>query len=514
MFCEAQNYLILQSMSSIRKIISFFTTLLVTLMLCASMYGQQLPKREFRGAWLHIIGNNEMKDMGRDEICAWLTRTLDALKAAGCNAVFFQVRPQADAFYASEIEPWTRYLTGVQGQAPEPFWDPLEFLIGQCHERGMELHAWLNPYRVTSTANDILAEDHMYKRKPGLFKKYGSQIYFNPGEPESREFVVSVVKDIVGRYDIDGIHFDDYFYPYPENGKAFPDEDTFAKYGAAQGFGKKQKADWRRNNTAALIHEVNSAIKSIKPWVRFGVSPFGIHRNSNEYSGGSKTNGLSCYNDLYADAPGWAEAGDVDYLAPQLYWKIGHKQADYETLAKWWNDLSLPVQLYIGQKIETFSEPDIDDSGTTQMRRKMELGRSLPNISGNVWWPGWSISSNSIGIADSLSMKYQRCPALPPPYSAIDDIVPDPVSSIWYRSDRDEIRWRTEWTEDPMQETNYFVIYRFSMEEEIDFDNPENIVAVTKDSWYSAPAEGRYAVTIVDKCWNESRPSAILSIGE
>lgn len=474
------------------------------------------PKREFRGAWLHIVGNYEMRTMSQADIRDWLYKTLDDLKSSGCNAVFFQVRPQADAFYPSELEPWTRYLTGEQGKAPDPLWDPLKYMIEQCHARGMELHAWLNPYRVTSSTKEKLAEGHIYNRKPELFKRYGSQIYFDPGKPESRQQVVAVVKDIVTRYDVDGIHFDDYFYPYPENGKDFPDADTFAEYGPAQGFGKSQKADWRRHNTALLVHEVNEAVKSIKPWVRFGVSPFGIHRNLSDTpdGSGSATNGLSCYHSLYADAPGWAEAGDVDYLVPQLYWKIGHKLADYETLVRWWDAQDLKGHLYIGQSIETLGERDLKDPSKNQTGRKVELTRELPHVCGNVWWPGWSISSDVNGIAKDLSSQYQRHTALLPAYSNIDDTAPDPVKEIWLRRGKGIIRWNVEPTDDPLQEMHFYVIYKFSEEEAPDISDPSHIIAVTRDNWLfpDMTEHCRYVVTVVDRCWNESAPSEVIDI--
>ena len=468
---------------------------------------QELPLREFRGAWLHIVGNDTMRKMEQEEIRGWLSGTLDSLQHCGCNAVFFQVRPEADAFYISEIEPWTRYLTGTQGKAPDPLWDPLQFMVEQCHSRGMELHAWLNPYRVTLNSAESLVRDHIARKNPDIFKKYSGQVYFDPGEPESREHVVRVVRDIVTRYDVDGIHFDDYFYPYPVNGRDFPDDDTFAKYGKVQGF--RSKADWRRNNTATLIHEVQQAVKEIKPWVRFGVSPFGIHRNSSESPDGSRTNGLSCYNDLYADAPAWAEAGDVDYLTPQLYWKIGHKLADYEILANWWNDRHLKGHLYIGQSIETLGEPDLKDPKTTQLARKMELSRALPEVDGNVWWPGWSLADGTLGLADSLARRYQRAPALIPAYTDIDDVPPPPVSDIW--ASRGLVRWYLEPVEDPLQEPHFFIVRRFGMDETADLSDPSHIVAVTRNTWYETTDEDDgpffYVVTVVDRCWNESGPS-------
>lgn len=482
--------------------------LLLTVLLFALVLGaaaQELPLREFRGAWLHIVGNDSMRKMGQEEIRTWLSSTLDSLQMSGCNAVFFQVRPEADAFYISDIEPWTRYLTGEQGKAPEPLWDPLQFMVEQCHSRGMEIHAWLNPYRVTLNAAESLVSNHIARKGPGIFKKYSGQVYFDPGEPASREHVVRVVRDIVTRYDVDGIHFDDYFYPYPVKGREFPDDDTFAKYGRDYA----RKADWRRHNTALLIHETQQAVKEVKPWVRFGVSPFGIHRNYPESPDGSRTNGLSCYNELYADAPGWAEAGDVDYLAPQLYWKIGHKAADYETLIKWWNDLGLKGHLYIGQSIETFSEPDLKDPQTTQLARKMELVRELPEVDGNVWWPGWSLADGTLGLADSLARRYQRAPALIPAYTDIDDVPPPPVSDIW--ASHGLVRWRVEPADDVMQEPHFFIVRRFGMDDAADLTDPSHIVTVTRNTWYETVDDEDgpyyYIVTVVDRCWNESGAS-------
>ena len=480
---------------------------LLTVVLTLGAAAQELPLREFRGAWLHIVGNDGLKKMSQDEIRSWLTGTLDSLQMCGCNAVFFQVRPEADAFYISDIEPWTRYLTGTQGKAPEPLWDPLRFMIEQCHSRGMELHAWLNPYRVTLNSTESLVSSHIARRNPDIFKKYSGQVYFDPGEPASREHVLKVVRDIVTRYDVDGIHFDDYFYPYPVSGRSFPDDDTFAKYGRAQGF--RNKADWRRNNTALLIHETQQAVKEIKPWVRFGVSPFGIHRNYPELPEGSRTNGLSCYNELYADAPAWAQAGDVDYLAPQLYWKIGHRNADYEILVNWWNDQHLKGHLYIGQSIETFGEPDLKDPKTTQLARKMELTRVLPEVDGNVWWPGWSLADGTLGLADSLARRYQRAPALIPAYTDIDDTPPAPVSDIW--ASHGFVHWRVEPVEDPMQEPHFYIVRRFEMDEPADMQNPSHIVAVTRETSYETVDDEDgpfyYIVTVVDHCWNESASS-------
>ncbi|MDE5567690.1 MAG: family 10 glycosylhydrolase, partial [Muribaculaceae bacterium] len=261
------------------------------------------PKREFRGAWLHTVFQGQYKKQTTDENKRYIRRQLDLLKDAGINAVFFQVRPQADAFYESKYEPWSIFLT-EGGKAPQPYWDPLKFITEEAHSRGMELHAWLNPYRVTSSAKQTINKGHIYHKHPEQFVKYDGKIYFDPGIPENRAYIEKVVSDIVSRYDIDGIHFDDYFYPYPVKDKTFPDDKSYAKYG--QG---KLKEDWRRENVNLLIKSLSARIKSIKPWVRFGVSPFGIWRNKKTDSRGSDTNGLENYDALYADVLLWTDKG-------------------------------------------------------------------------------------------------------------------------------------------------------------------------------------------------------------
>ena len=252
------------------------------------------------------------------------------------NAVILQVRPTADAFYPSELEPWSRYLTGTPGKAPKPFYDPLQFWIDECHKRGMELHAWLNPYRVAQNAKEPLAANHIAFQHPDWILEYGGKLYFDPGLPQTREFVTKVVKDIVTRYDVDAIHFDDYFYPYPLT-EEFPDTTSFKIYNRA--FLPENKADWRRENVDILIEMLSDTIKAVKPWVKFGISPFGVWRNLTDDPRGSDTKaGTTNYDQLYADVIKWQEKGWIDYLLPQLYWQIGHSSVDFEILANWWKD--------------------------------------------------------------------------------------------------------------------------------------------------------------------------------
>ncbi|MBR5857032.1 MAG: family 10 glycosylhydrolase [Bacteroidales bacterium] len=485
-----------------------------------SKHNYELPKREFRGAWIHTVGNKQMRTMSVGQIKEMFVKTLDSLKLAGCNAVIFQVRPTADALYRSDLEPWSRYLTGVQGKAPEDNWDPLAFMIEESHKRGMELHAWCNPYRVTSEETDTLCAEHIYFKNPEIFVKHGKQIYFNPCEPASREHTVKVISDIVTRYDVDAIHFDDYFYPYPIEGEEFDDEAAFKKYGPEHGFTlPEQKADWRRYNVTLLIKELNHAIKKIKPWVRFGISPFGIHRNKKDTpdGSGSETNGLSNYEQLYADVPLWVENGYIDYNVPQIYWKIGHPKADYDILIHWWNNNTPKGHFYVGQSISTFKEPDLVNPKTTQMKRKMELVRELPNVHGNVWWPGWSIVRNSHNIADSLIKVYQKYPALVPAYTDLDRKTPHPLTDI--AKDGRVIRWKQSErdAQNPMQRALFYIVYCFPEGVKPDLQNSKYIVKITDRMEYNVVEENenhgagcKYAVTAVDRCWNESAPSKIL----
>lgn len=473
----------------------------------------QAQKREFRGAWIHIVGNTELRTMTREQVQDLIRNTFDDLAEAGCNAVIFQVRPQADAFYPSELEPWTRFLTGEQGKAPVPFWDPLAFAIEEAHKRGMELHAWCNPYRVTSNDEEVLWDEHLYFKNPNIFRKYGKQLYFDPGEPESRAHTVRVVADIVSRYDVDAIHFDDYFYPYPVRFEEFHDDFSFAKYSKEQGFEYWQKSDWRRNNVEMLIQELNDTIKALKPWVRFGISPFGIHRNKRDYEDGSETNGLSNYDELFADVPAWGKKGIIDYIVPQLYWKIGTKAADYEVLIHWWNDGAFTDHLYIGQNIAVMDAPDEKRPGQTQLGRKIEMTRELSGVAGNVWWPGWSLPKNDKQVKERLVNEFQKELALIPPYSRLDSIAPMSPKNV--RRHGKKLHWKQPKTDDPMQEALFSILYVFPPKTEPDFENPKYIHKIIHGDEYVVPKEAgwkkgsKIAVTVVDRCWNESEPSGI-----
>lgn len=467
--------------------------------------GAANPKREFRGAWMHTIGQSQYADQTTDQNKAYLSDQLDKLKAAGVNAVIFQVRPSADAFYASHFELWSKYLT-KDGKAPSPYWDPLQYMVDECHKRGMELHAWLNPYRVTTARNEKLPAGHLYYKEPKRFVKYegDGKIYFDPGLPENRDFIAKVVVDIVNNYDVDAIHMDDYFYPYPANKKDFPDNASYKKYGKGMA-----RADWRRQNVDQLIELIHDKIRSSKkPWVRFGISPFGIWRNKASDPRGSNTNGLQNYDDLYADVLLWAQKGWIDYLVPQLYWELDHAKASYITLVDWWADSVDPkCQLYIGQDVEkTMSKPDLAPSKKlNQLDRKVEMTRARDEIQGNVWWPGYSLTKDSQGSATALKNSHQSTPALVPAYPTLGKDRPAAVKKVRVKGDM--LSWAASEIKGKSSDATKYVVYKCPAEGQVDIEDPVNIVAITTEPKLQLKESGYYVVTAIDRLNNESKPS-------
>ena len=368
---------------NLRKLILLLALFLATGVGAQIQQQSPYPKREFRGAWIQAV-NGQFRGIPTEKLKQTLIDQLNSLQGAGINAIIFQVRPEADALYASQLEPWSRFLTGVQGQAPSPYWDPMQFMIDECHKRGMEFHAWINPYRVKTSLKSELSANHLYNIHPEWFVTYNNQLFFDPALPESRRHICMVVADIVSRYDVDAIHMDDYFYPYPAKGMDFPDDASFARYGG----GFTNRADWRRSNVNILIQKIHETIRGLKPWVKFGISPFGIYRNEKNDPLGSKTNGLQNYDDLYADVLLWARNGWVDYNIPQIYWQIGHPAADYETLVKWWAKNTENRPLFIGQSVmNTIQNADGFGKSLSDHRWQLSVagercGRECRKISG------------------------------------------------------------------------------------------------------------------------------------
>lgn len=462
------------------------------------------PKREFRGAWMHTVHQGQYSRQTTEQNKAYLRNQLDSLQGAGVNAILWQVRPSADALYESKLEPWSRFLSGKAGVAPTPYWDPLQFMIEESHKRGMELHAWLNPYRVTTSPKEVLPKNHIYYQHPERFVMYDNKVYFDPALPENREFIENVVDDIITRYDVDGIHMDDYFYPYPVAGKDFPDDKSYAKYGNGM-----DRGDWRRQNVDQLIEGLHKLISEKKPWIRFGVSPFGIWRNKKSDPRGSDTNGLQNYDALYADVLLWTKNGWVDYMLPQLYWELEHKAASSLILVDWWNNNANGRHMYIGQDVnKTMQKPDLAPSKEkTQLRHKIELTRKAKNIQGNCWWPGYSITRNIGGVADSLAKDLQSTIAIPPTYPWISQEVPAKVKGVKIKNG--VLSWNAPAAEGKVTDVNRFVVYCSAENNPAQaVADPANIVAITYDSEFTLPSKkGYYFVTALNRVNNESEPS-------
>lgn len=376
----------------------------------------------------------------------------------------------------------------------------------------MEFHAWVNPYRVKTNLKSELAPTHIYWQHPEWFLQYGNQLYFDPGLPESRKYICKVMKDIVDRYDVDAIHMDDYFYPYPIAGQDFPDNLSFARYG--MGFSNKQ--DWRRDNVNVLVKELHELIHAEKPWVKFGISPFGIYRNKKSDPNGSDTKGLQNYDDLYADILLWINNGWVDYTIPQVYWEIGHPAADYETLVGWWAKHASKRPLFIGQDVlRTVQKADLQNPSINQMPRKMELQRAYPAIGGSCQWPAVEVVANAGNYRDMLIRSYHRFPALLPVFAFIDDKAPKQVSKlkdVW-TEDGLILFWKAPEAKDEMDKAVQFVVYRFGNKEKVNLNDPSKIVAITRNPYYKLPYENgktkyRYVVTALDRLHNESKAKA------
>lgn len=372
----------------------------------------------FRGAWIATVANIDWPSEAAIGDSATqqheMTFLLDSLHSLGLNAIIFQVRPTADALYRSSFEPSSHWLTGTQGSSLT--WDPLAWTIEEAHKRHMEVHVWLNPYRVNLAKTDTTAicEEHIWKKHRDWFWEYNKQWYFDPGLDVTREWICTIVQDIISRYDIQAIHMDDYFYPYPVGKKQLPDAETFARY--PRGF--TDIREWRRNNVNMAIQEISATIRECKDSVEFGISPFGVWRNANADSTGSATTaGITNYDDLYADIRLWIKNGWIDYVLPQLYWEIGKKAADYEVLAHWWaNEVrGTKCKLYIGMapyRLENAS-PKTPWGVGNEIKRQMDLNRTIPEITGECFYSTRPLLRNPRGVCDSIKAIYRPVLSLP-----------------------------------------------------------------------------------------------------
>lgn len=495
------------------------TTLIICTLLVHSFTVMAQPlKREFRAAWIATVANIDWPSKpglpAIEQQQEFIAR-LDELKKLGCNAVIVQMRPSSDAFYASKMEPWSRYLTGHAGQAPFPYYDPLVFMIEETHKRDMEFHAWFNPFRaLTDSKQNLNPPNHITRKHPEWIINYGGKAYVDPGIPDAREYVIDVICDVVKRYDVDGIHIDDYFYPYRVAGQEFGDNRSYAKY--SQGL---EKNAWRRNNVDLFITLLNTNIRTIKTHIKFGVSPFGVWRNASKDPEGSDTRaGTSAYDDLYSDVLLWMKKGWVDYLMPQLYWEHGHKAAPFNKLMPWWASHCYERHMYYGLGVYRMVESPNGVWGTVHelMNQIKEIRSTCPNT-GYAFYSASSFNKIRMPIKDSISKSINKYPALPPTMHWLDSLAPAaPVLKISGDTHTATLQWQVA---NPQKEPMHFVVYRFVNNEPINLDRADRMISVQHTTEFT-DAEAHnykqctYIVTALDRMWNESKASNSVTAGQ
>lgn len=393
-------------------------------------------QREFRGIWVAAVSNIDWpsrRGLSATQQQAELIQILDQMQAMNLNALILQVRPAGDALYASAYEPWSSWLTGTQGQAPG--YDPLDFAIRESRKRNIEVHAWFNPYRARVSPNEQLAANHVSNRYPQYTYRYGNQLWMDPGAKAVQDWTYNVILDVVSRYDIDGVHLDDYFYPYPQSGVTFPDSKTYTAY--RQAGGTLSLADWRRDNVNQLVQRLATGIRATKPHVKFGISPFGIYRPGQP----AGIQGLDQYNALYADPKLWLQQGWVDYLAPQLYWRIDPPQQSYARLLDWWSQQnSLGRHIYAGNYL---SQLDGKTWTKTEFERQVALSRqkATHNSLGNIFFSAKVLRDNRLGIQETFKNSLYPSPALPPTMPWLDNRPPAPPTGVQARAG--QITWNS-----------------------------------------------------------------------
>ncbi len=487
--------------------------LILLLIIPANLKSQVYPKYEMRALWVATVANIDWPSsphLSVEDQKIEMVSLLDLMKENNLNTVVLQIRPCADAFYNSSIEPWSQWLTGEQGKPPEPFYDPLEFVIAECRKRGLDIHAWLNPYRAISDTANITASNHITRIHPEWFLTYGKTVYFDPGLPQTRDYAATVVSDIVRRYDIDAIHMDDYFYPYRIANVSFPDDSSFSNY--PRGFTPAQRDDWRRDNVNLIIRQLSDSIKSIKPWVEFGISPFGVWRNNSTDPEGSDTKaGQTNYDDLFADILYWQKNGWIDYVTPQIYWHVGFKIADYKVLTDWWSHNTFGSRLYIGQAPYRIDRKATAKGWRTskEIIKQININRTYPNINGSMFFSAKVFRKNPMRLNQKLIRSLYRYPSITPANNRIVPIIPEQPShaGLDVAGGLINLSWKKE------SNTRKFIIYKLRKDNPADLGDPKNIIIVTSDTKVSIPVRRstdlsryNYYVTSLSQTNYESDP--------
>ncbi|SOE20596.1 Uncharacterized lipoprotein YddW, UPF0748 family [Spirosomataceae bacterium TFI 002] len=477
------------------------------------------PKREFRAAWVATIANIDWPDkkgQTSEEQRQAFVKILDHHQSMGINAVIVQIRAASDAFYARSKEPWSEWLMGAQGAPPSPYYDPMVFMIDECHKRGMEFHAWFNLNRGKHKTTINVSERHITKTKPEWFMKYDGYELYDFGIPEVREYLEDVIIDVVKNYNIDGVHFDDYFYPYKVTGLEIPDNNTYQQYRN----GYSNIGDWRRHNIDLLIKNLSVKIKEEKKWVKFGISPFCVWRNKTDDPTGSATQGgQPSYDYLFADTKKWAEHGWIDYIAPQIYFTFEFDKVPYATMTDWWVKNRGKALLYIGHAIYRVDQNStaIGWNDPQQISRQIQYNRLSHGVSGSIFYNTNTLMKSALGVRESIKKSYTT-KVLQPLMPWIDSIAPNAPEDVKVKKSGNlgyTISWDTPSKAKDKEEVWSYTVYRFSDTESVNLDDSGAILDVVvndgTNTFLDRSADLRknyvYVVTALDRLHNESTSS-------
>ena len=494
----------------IKKIALLCLLLLTSCAVFKSNTGQ--PKREFRGVWIATVVNIDWPINGQDN---WekqqkdFLNILDFYKRLHLNAVIVQIRTAGDAFYASDLAPWSRFLTGEEGIAPATDADPLSWMIDAAHKRGFEFHAWLNPYRATFDLNtEILSENHDFHKHPEWMIKYGKKYYYNPGLPQVQQHLISIMEEVVSKYEVDAIHFDDYFYPYKIKDEVFADTTAYAKYALPD----QSLDNWRRSNVDSLIKNIHHALEKTKPWVQFGISPFGVWKNKATDPRGSDTRaGQTTYEDLYADPLLWIEKGWIDYLVPQVYWSMDLPVASHKKIVKWWANDTLNTKLYIGNgAYKIRNNADKAWQKKKELPRQLQLARSTAKVEGNVFFSARSLINQHQDVVKNIKQKFYKYPALTPSPFLSDSTAKFSVAIPWIKEHTNYLQFGFK----ADRECNYALVYAARKVDKLEDSPSQTLVAkiylAGKNSFTLGQdlirQKNHLALTFLDRYGVESKP--------
>ena len=477
------------------------------------------PKREFRAVWVATVSNIDFPapaTADRISLQEQYRKLVERFKDMGFNAMIVQVRPSGDALYPTELAPPSRYLTGKEGIPPSDNFDMLQFMVEESHRAGMEFHAWFNPYRATFNMDTLsLSEKHAFHRNRDWLVQYGTRYYFNPALEEVRLHLTDVVAEVVRKYDIDAVHFDDYFYPYKIKGLPFADSTYYLADTSRQFFNIE---DWRRAQVDSLIYMVHRTVKAIKPNMRFGISPFGVWRNSDRDPRGSNTRaGQTCYDDLYADVLKWMQEGWIDYVMPQLYWNIGFAPADHATLLDWWTRNSNGVPVFIGHSVyKIAADKELAWNMPDEISRQILLNRANQVAKGSAFFSARSFNTNPLGIVDTLKQHFYEYPSLMPLLKEDRSELHRPrLKKVKNMEGQALLRWKANY-KDRKTMPEAYAIYRFKGENPGNYEDARNLLGTVrtreiKTKWLDPAIEEavvyNYVVTPIDGNHAEGEPS-------